>query len=53
MAKFKAAEARLFRRMFVCKDCHSKIRADNLDVTQGNIKCRNCNSRDLRPVRKQ
>ena len=53
MAKFAEAESRLFRRVFVCKDCKSKIRADNLDVTLGRVKCRKCKSRSLRPVRKK
>lgn len=53
MAKFPAAEKRLFKRVFICKDCKGRIKADNLDVTQGKVKCRKCNSRSLRPVRKQ
>ncbi len=53
MGKFPEAEARLFRNVFVCKDCKARIRADNLDVNEGKVKCRKCNSRDLRPVRKK
>lgn len=53
MAKFPEAEARLFRNVFVCKDCKSKIKANNLAVTMGKVKCRKCKSRSLRTVRKK
>jgi ribosomal protein L40E len=53
MAKFPEAEARLFGRKFICKNCKSAIRAPNLSVIQGKIKCRKCSSRALRPVRKK
>jgi ribosomal protein L40E len=53
MVKFPEAEKRLFGRKFVCKKCKSSIRAPNLAVIAGKIKCRNCSSRALRVVRKK
>lgn len=53
MAKFEEAEARLFHRMFVCKDCKSKQRAPVLKVKEGKVKCRKCGSHNLRPIRKK
>jgi ribosomal protein L40E len=53
MAKIPEAEARLFRGIFVCRKCKSKIRASSMKVSQGKIKCRKCNSKVLRPVRKK
>ena len=53
MVKFPEAEARLFRNKFVCKRCKAVIRAPNLKVLSGNVKCRRCNSKSLRPVRKK
>lgn len=53
MAKFPEAEARLFKNIFVCKRCKAKIRAPTLKVLAGKIKCRNCNSRVLRPIKKK
>jgi len=53
MAKIPEAEARMFRNIFICKKCKSKIRASSMKVTQGIIKCRKCGSRALRPVRKK
>lgn len=53
MAKFPEAEARMFKNKFICKNCKSARRAPNLKVLAGKIKCRKCNSRSLRPVRKK
>lgn len=53
MAKIPEAQARLFKNMFVCKNCKSKQRADPLKILQGKIKCRKCNSKAFRPLRKK
>ncbi len=53
MAKIPEAEARLFKNVFVCKNCKRKIRAHPLKVFARKVKCRKCGSRDLRPVRKK
>lgn len=53
MAKFAEAEARLFRNKFICKNCKSSIRAPNIAVIEGKIKCRKCNCKALRIVRKK
>ncbi len=52
MAKFKEAEARIFRNVFICRKCKSKIRAEPQKVRLGKVKCRKCNSKNLRPKRK-
>ncbi len=53
MAKFPEAEARMFKNMFVCRRCKSKIRAPNIKVIQKKISCRKCKNKELRPVRKK
>jgi len=55
MVKFPEAEARLMKNVFVCKKCKTKIKAPNMKVIQGKIKCRNtkCGSHKLRPCRKK
>ena len=53
MAKIPEAEARLFKNIFVCRKCKSKIRANPMKLSLGTIKCRKCNSKALRPVRKK
>ena len=51
MAKFPEAHARLYKNIFICKKCKSKIRANNMKVIQGRISCRKCASKALRTVR--
>jgi formylmethanofuran dehydrogenase subunit E len=53
MAKILAAQARLFKNIFVCKECKSKIRAEPIRVINGKVKCRKCKSKKLRPIRKK
>jgi len=47
-AKFPEAEARLFNRVFICRHCGAKIRADPLKVRNKKIKCRKCKRMALR-----
>ncbi len=53
MAKFAEAEARMFKNVFVCKKCKTKIKANPMKVIAGKISCRRCNSKALRTVRKK
>jgi len=53
MAKFKEAEARMFRNIFVCRKCKSKIRSSMMKVLAGKVSCRKCGSKALRPIRKK
>ncbi len=53
MAKFKEADARMFKNMFVCRKCKSKIRASYMKILAGKVKCRKCKSSALRAVRKK
>lgn len=53
MAKVPEAEARLFKNIFVCKKCKSKVRAHNMKVLAGKVSCRKCNSKYLRVVKKK
>lgn len=50
---FPEAMQRLYHRVFVCRKCKSKIRADYRKVRERKVKCRKCGSRDLRPKRKE
>ena len=53
MAKIPEAESRLFKNIFVCRKCKSKIRASPMKISIGKISCRKCGSKALRPVRKK
>jgi len=50
---FPEASKRLYGRVFVCRKCKSKIRADYTKVRARKIKCRKCGSKILRPKRKE
>lgn len=51
--KIPAAQARLLRNVWVCKNCNSKIRAEARQIIEGKVKCRKCKSRKFRPIRKR
>ncbi len=53
MVKFPEAELRLMKNIFVCRRCKRKVRAPNMKVIAGKVKCRKCNGKALRPVRKK
>jgi len=53
MAKLAAAQARIFKNIFVCKNCKSKIRTEPIRVINGKTRCRKCKSNKLRPIRKK
>lgn len=53
MVKFPEADTRMFKNKFVCKKCKRTVRAPNLKVIAGKIRCRKCDSKALRTVRKK
>lgn len=53
MAKIAAAQARLFKNIFVCKKCSTKIKAESRKVSIGKIRCRKCGGKAFRPKRKK
>jgi formylmethanofuran dehydrogenase subunit E len=53
MAKIPEAMNRMFKNVFVCKECHSKIKSDPQRVLKGKIKCRKCKKKKFRPLKKK
>jgi len=53
MAKIPEAMNRLFKNIFICKNCKSKIRARQIKILEGSIKCRKCGKKDFRTIRKK
>lgn len=51
MAKFDATVGRLYRRVFVCKKCKSKVRTDMSRITTGAVKCRTCQGKAFRVIK--
>jgi len=53
MAKIPEAQNRLFKNIFVCKKCQSKIRAEPQKILKGKVKCRKCKKNAFRPLKKK
>lgn len=53
MAKIPEAQARLYKDVFVCKKCKTKVRSPNIKIIQGKVKCRRCGGKEFRAVRKK
>ena len=52
MGKFKEADERLFKNVFVCQKCKKKFRADPAKVKAGKVRCPRCGSKAIRPIHK-
>ena len=52
-AKIPEAVARKFARVWICKRCKKKIRADTLKVQAGEVPCPRCGQRDFRAKSKE
>jgi len=53
MAKLQAAYNRMFKNVFVCKNCKAKIRADSKKILEGKVKCRKCKKKAFRAVKRK
>ncbi len=53
MAKIKEASDRMFKNVFVCKKCSTKIKAEPQKILAGKIKCRKCKKSSFRPLKKK
>lgn len=53
MAKIPEAQNRLFKNVFVCKKCHTKIRANPEKILKGKVRCRKCKKGSFRPLKKK
>ena len=53
MAKFPEAMARLFKDVFVCKRCKTKIRAGSQRILNKEVLCRGCGGKAFRAIKKE
>jgi Zn finger protein HypA/HybF involved in hydrogenase expression len=51
--KIPAAQNRMFRNTFVCKNCNHKVKVDQLKILSGKVKCRKCGRHDFRVIKKK
>jgi DNA-directed RNA polymerase subunit RPC12/RpoP len=53
MAKIIAAQNRLLKNVFICKNCSTKIRAESRKILAGLVKCRRCGKKAFRQIKKK
>jgi hypothetical protein len=53
MAKIPAAQSRMFKNVFVCKRCSTKMRTAARKVAEGKARCRKCRRKAFRPISKK
>jgi tRNA(Ile2) C34 agmatinyltransferase TiaS len=49
---FPETLARLYNRVFVCRVCKTKMKAEPSRVRAGKVKCKKCGSLALRPKKR-
>jgi len=52
-AKIPEAQNRMFKNIFVCKNCATKMRADPQKILKGKVKCRKCKKAAFRTLKKK
>lgn len=53
MAKIPEAQDRLFKNIFICKKCGSKIRSEPQKILKKEVKCRKCGKKAFRTAKKK
>ena len=53
MAKIPEANKRMFGNIFICKNCGSRVRSEPRKIIEGKVRCRKCQKRAFRVVRKK
>lgn len=53
MSVFPEAEARLYKNVYICKQCERKVKVPVNKILANKGVCRKCSSNNLRPVRKK
>ncbi len=53
MAKIPEATNRIFKNVFVCKACKTKMKATPQKILEGKVKCRKCKKRAFRPLKRK
>ena len=53
MSKIPEAQNRLFKNVFICKECKLKIKSDSQRILKGRVRCRKCGGKAFRPIRKK
>ena len=52
MGKFDESMGRMFGRVFVCRNCKTKIKTDKIRIMKGEIRCKKCGSDQFSTIKK-
>ena len=52
MVKLLAAQNRLFKNVFLCKNCGARIKVEPKKILDGKVRCRVCNKKAFRAMKK-
>ncbi|MBI2628562.1 hypothetical protein HYW74_00575 [Candidatus Pacearchaeota archaeon] len=53
MAKLPAAQNRLFKNVFLCKNCGARIKVEPKKILEGKVRCRRCRKKAFRAIKKE
>jgi len=53
MAKLQTAHNRMYKNVFMCKNCGAKRKIDPKKVIEGKVQCRRCKKKKFRAPRKK
>jgi len=53
MAKIPEAMSRLYKDVFICKSCKTKVRVSARRILAGKVRCRKCKRKSFRAVKKK
>ena len=53
MSKIPEAQNRLFKNVFICKECKIRVKSDPQRILKGRVKCRKCGRKAFRPIKKK
>lgn len=53
MAKIAEATNRLFKNVFVCKNCKTKLKSKPIKILKEEVRCKKCGKTSFRPLRKK
>jgi len=51
--KIPEAMNRMFKNIFICKSCKSRVRADPRRIMSSKVRCRKCKKKSFRAVKKK
>ncbi len=52
MAKILVTQNRLFKNVFLCKNCGARVQVNPKKILEGKVQCRRCKKKSFRAIKK-